>query len=468
MVFSSIIFLFVFLPVVLFVYFFTTPVYRNIILLLSSLFFYAWGEPVYVLLLLCSIAMNYLFGKWLDIDNVQQAPRYRIFVAVSINLLILGIFKYGGFFLGIIYEMSGISSSAPNIPLPLGISFFTFHSMSYLIDVYRKAVPAQRNLYIFSLYMSLFPQLVAGPIIRYKEISTQLNTHPVCSSDLSIGIERFIRGLLKKLLIANQVGIIADTAFATPTGSLTWLTAWLGIIAYTLQIYFDFSGYSDMAIGLGRMFGFHFPENFNFPYTSRSITEFWRRWHISLSTWFRDYLYIPLGGNRGTKFQAYRNILIVWTLTGFWHGASWTFVAWGFYYGTLLLLEIIFLGKFIQRLPRLCGHLYALLIVMVGWVFFRADDFGYSFQYLSVLLGVGAKEAINSHSVLIIRDNWFVIAIGLVCSFPFVPWLRKNIELKLPIIIVPYARLLMYSVAFVLNIMYLVNSSYNPFIYFRF
>lgn len=467
MVFSSIIFLFVFLPAVLFVYFITKPAYRNIILLTASLLFYAWGEPIYVVLLLGSIAINYLFGKWLETGD-ERAPKYRIVVALSANLLLLGVFKYAGFFINMFFKAFHINSTVPNIPFPLGISFFTFHAMSYLVDAYRKMVPVQKNPYVFALYTSLFPKLVAGPIVRYKEIFTQFYARPVNISDVSAGIERFICGLSKKLLVANQAGAIADSVFGMQASSLTCLSSWIGIIAYTLQIYFDFSGYTDMAVGLGRTFGFRFPENFNYPYASRSITEFWRRWHMTLSAWFRDYLYIPLGGNRGTQLQTARNILIVWTLTGFWHGASLTFMAWGFYYGVLLLLEKTVFKKVTLRLPPVVGHLYALLIVMIGWVFFRADDFGYSFQYLGVLFGYGAKSMTDAQAILLMRDNWFIFVIGAVCSFPFIPWLRAQLEIRTPIFIMSYSRTVIYSFALLLNVMLLVNATYNPFIYFRF
>ena len=365
-----------------------------------------------------------------------------------------------------------ISIEIDSIPLPIGISFFTFQAMSYVIDVYRRNAQAQRNLLDLSLYISLFPQLVAGPIVRYSTIADQIKKRITSFAKFSEGISRFVLGLSKKVLIANPLGSMADEIFALSPENLSTGTAWIGIIAYSLQIYFDFSGYSDMAIGLGKMFGFDFEENFNYPYISKSISEFWRRWHISLSTWFRDYLYIPLGGNRVSTWGIYRNILIVWTVTGFWHGASWTFMAWGFYYGLIIAIEKLGLEKLIRSTWRPIQHLYVIVIVMIGWVFFRADNFSYSVKYLNIMFGGGTNH-LDQGSILYVVDNWFVLLLGIIFSMPVYPWLSKKIQdvaarSRLILLSKGVLSSCMYLLLLVIVTMYLVNSTYNPFIYFRF
>ncbi|WP_330585422.1 MULTISPECIES: MBOAT family O-acyltransferase [Clostridia] len=390
------------------------------------------------------------------------------------NLLILGYFKYANFLVNNINNLLNLSIEIETIPLPIGISFFTFQAMSYIIDVYRRDVEVQKNFISLSLYISLFPQLVAGPIVRYNTISQQIKKRFTNIDKFAEGIKRFIEGLAKKVILANSFGEIADSVFSTSPDNLSVAATWIGIAAYSLQIYFDFSGYSDMAIGLGKMFGFDFLENFNYPYISRSVSEFWRRWHISLGSWFRDYLYIPLGGNRKGLYKTVRNLLIVWTVTGFWHGASWTFIIWGFYFGIFITLERFGLEKFLFKLKKPFQHLYLLLVVMIGWVFFRADDFSYSLKYLQTMFGLNHTNFIDGSVYIYLNDYWIIFSLGLIFSIPIVPWMKKKyIELA-----GEYKTVLVYLISFILPFIYmvimvcvmilLVNSTYNPFIYFRF
>lgn len=446
---------------------------RNTILLIASLIFYAWGEPRYVLIMLFSIFMNYLFGLALQYFDGRMAPRKVILIlAVICNLSFLGFYKYANFFVNNLNELLNLHIHLEPISLPIGISFFTFHALSYIIDVYRHDTPVLRNFRDLSLYISLFPQLVAGPIIRFNTVSKQIKERVVTSALFAEGIRRFIIGLSKKVLIANPLGELADKVFVANPGDITSSTAWVGIIAYTLQIYFDFSGYSDMAIGLGKMFGFNFLENFNYPYISKSITEFWRRWHISLGSWFRDYLYIPLGGNRVSKLKFYRNILIVWTVTGFWHGASWTFLAWGFYYGIILLVEKVALSKILVRLWEPLQHLYVILVVMIGWVFFRADNFSYSFQYIKTMFGLNGKPFLENITLFYLHDYGVILLLGILFSAPIYSWVRGKLgEIKsgsIRFTIIDLFGIVIYMSLLFINIMHLVNSTYNPFIYFRF
>ena len=369
MVFSSLLFMFRFLPLVLILYYAAHVKLRNVILFLFSLFFYAWGEPKYVFLMLCSITVDYFIGKRIqkcrNEGRMSAAGRWML-LSVIYNLSVLGFFKYTDFLIGTVNAVFGTDIPLPGIPLPIGISFFTFQTMSYTIDVYRGVTQAQTSWLNYGTYVSMFPQLIAGPIVQYKTIAKQLKERTETTDDFVAGITRFLAGVGKKVLLANNIGVLWDTVSAMPLASLPAATAWLGAIAYTFQIYFDFSGYSDMAIGLGQMFGFHFLENFNYPYISRSITEFWRRWHISLSSWFREYVYIPLGGNRKGAAKQIRNIAIVWMLTGIWHGASWNFVLWGVYYGILLILEKFIFGKALKKLPKALQHVYTLFFVVIS------------------------------------------------------------------------------------------------------
>lgn len=473
-VFSNLVFLFVFLPIVLFCYFIVGTKLKNLILLIASLIFYAWGEPKYVFLMLFSIVLNYTFGLLIDKYRYHLTVKKAfLIIAVIGNILVLGFFKYASFIVDNVNRLLNLSIDMEPIPLPIGISFFTFQAMSYIIDVYRKNAKVQRNVLSLSLYISLFPQLVAGPIVRYNTIAEQIKHRFVNLDKFTEGVRRFIIGLSKKVILANSFAEIADAVYSTPAGDLTVLTTWIGVAAYGLQIYFDFSGYSDMAIGLGKMFGFDFLENFNYPYIASSIAEFWRRWHISLGTWFKDYVYIPLGGNRKGYYRTILNLLIVWTITGFWHGASWTFVVWGFYFGVFIVLERIGLYRILQKLWKPVAHIYTFLIVMIGWVFFRADDFEYSFAMIKTMFCLSDNDLIDGTAYIYMNDYWFMFVIGFISALPIVPWIRSKI-ISLPNYrkrIVPVTSIMLpiiYMLLLGFSMILLVNSTYNPFIYFRF
>lgn len=473
MVFSSLLFMFRFLPVVLILYFAAPVKFRNIILFLFSLFFYAWGEPKYVLLMLCSITVDYLIGRRIQNFKNQgkiRAARSWLVISIVYNLSVLGFFKYADFLVGSVNNVLGTSIPLPGIPLPIGISFFTFQTMSYTIDVYKGATTAQRNWMKYGTYVSMFPQLIAGPIVQYKTIAEQLESRRETADDFVEGIHRFMIGAGKKVLLANNIGVLWDTVSAMPAGTLPAATAWLGALAYTFQIYFDFSGYSDMAIGLGKMFGFHFLENFNYPYISQSITEFWRRWHISLSSWFREYVYIPLGGNRKGVAKQVRNIAVVWLLTGIWHGASWNFVLWGVYYGVLLLLEKFVFAGVLQKLPKICRSVYTLFFVIIGWIIFAFDNMSTGLQYLKIMFtGAGCGFA-DSNTVYLLY-NYAILFVILILGSTQLPkkaagWcLQKLGEASW---IMAAARMVFYAGIFLLTVAYLVDASYNPFLYFRF
>ncbi|MGF1436184.1 MBOAT family O-acyltransferase [Bacillus thuringiensis] len=464
MVFSNLVFLCLFLPAVLLIYYAVRKELQNIVLLFFSLVFYAWGEPIYVFLMLFSILVNYWFGVLLGNSRFTNGQRKLLLTfAIVMNTAILGYFKYANFLVDNINSILHTNIVLEKIPLPIGISFFTFHAMSYIIDIYKKKVDAQRNIFDLALYFTVFPQLVAGPIVRYNTISHQLHERTVDADKFSEGVRRFIIGLGKKVLIANQLGVIADEIFAMNPSDMSVSLAWMGAIAYTLQIYFDFSGYSDMAIGLGKMFGFDFLENFNYPYISKSISEFWRRWHISLGSWFRDYVYIPLGGNRVTTWKVYRNLFIVWGLTGFWHGASWTFMIWGIYYGVLIALEKAGLENLLQKLWSPLQHIYVMFLVIIGWVFFRADNFSYCFEFLKSMFGFnGPLTDINSY--FYIMNYWGIFLLAIITAAPVFPWLQKMLSTKRFAVLSP----VYYLSILVIVLVFLTNATYNPFIYFRF
>ena len=481
MVFSSTIFLFFFLPLTLLAYFVVGPRGRNAILLAASLLFYAWGETVYLLVMLFSIAANYLFGLLID-QARQRGRRGRLaFVfAVATNLGLLGFFKYANFFVDNLNQLLQVLGVAPvevgRVHLPIGISFFTFQALSYIIDLYRDETRVQRSLLNFALYKALFPQLIAGPIVRYRDVAREIEQRTVSLHDFAGGVQRFIIGLGKKVLIANVMGRAADTIFATPAETLPATLAWIGAIAFMLQIYFDFSGYSDMAIGLGRMFGFHFLENFNYPYIARSIREFWRRWHISLSTWFRDYLYIPLGGNRHGPVRTGANLLLVFLLCGLWHGASWTFLIWGVYHGIFLVLERVpAVRRLLDRLPAPVQHAYVLLVVLVGWVFFRADTFAHALAYLEAMVDFSRPPLFNSQLFLALNNEFsLTLAAAVIGSTP-VFMLLQRWRTGRPIVPAPAMRWLaataqVGSLGFVLvySIAAVLGGAHNPFLYFRF
>ncbi|QTH43127.1 MBOAT family protein [Cohnella sp. LGH] len=469
MVFSSILFLFCFLPLVLALYFAVPSKYKNTLLLIFSLIFYAWGEPRYVVLMLLSILLNYGFGIGIDNagDNRGKKRVAILTMAIVVNIGLLGFFKYANFFVDLLNSALQTNIHLQPVPLLLGISFYTFHVLSYLIDVYRKKEQAQRNLFDLALYITFFPQLVAGPIIRYNAIAEQLRKRVFSSDQFAEGIRRFILGLSKKVLLANPLGSVADTVFATSAMDLSTGSAWVGIIAYTLQIYYDFSGYSDMAIGLAKMFGFEFAENFNYPYIAKSISEFWRRWHISLGSWFRDYVYIPLGGSRVATWKIYRNLFIVWALTGFWHGASWTFIAWGTYYGILIALEKAGLEKLLSRIYPF-NHVAVILLVMIGWVFFRADDFGYATEFIGAMFHSRGDALFDSQALSLLSLNWLQFAVAIIIAAPIYPSLRKLQFGKTVTKVLAAAALLLHFFLFAEVVLYLINSTYNPFLYFRF
>ena len=449
---------------------------RNLILLLASLIFYAYGEPVYVLLLLASIVVNWAFGLWLG-RRSNTVPGKKMIVALNLvyNVGVFFVFKYLNFTIGNVNSFFGLHLPLTKLLLPIGISFYTFQAISYIIDIYREEVPPEKNPLKVGLYIAMFPQLIAGPIVRYNSISQELTTRQETKSDFAAGVLRFTTGLGKKVLLANPCAYLADTAFGSGN-ELTTLMAWIGAIAYTFQIYFDFSGYSDMAIGLGKMFGFHFMENFNFPYIANSITDFWRRWHISLSTWFRDYVYIPMGGSRVNSFaRMVFNLLVVWLLTGFWHGANWTFICWGLFYFVLLLAERI-LG--INKNGSRWGYLYTMPMVIFGWVLFRANNISEAGFYLKTMFGLAGSGCWNHRDLFNISEYLPFLLASLVCCFPgfnfllrhrffrqrFFPWLPAKHMGR----ILNTGIFLFFMFVFMLTVSYIVKSTNNPFIYFNF
>ncbi len=462
MVFSSLLFMFIYLPVVLAVYYIVPPKRRNVWLFVVNLVFYGWGEPVYILLMLFSIVINFVSGRLVakHLADDRRARRI-IVVTVIVNLAMLVFFKYFDF---IAENLSFIPFLHPlGLTLPIGISFYTFQTMSYPIDVYRGDADVQKNFVSFGTFVALFPQLIAGPIVRYKDVADQLGFRANSKEQFASGVRRFIVGLAKKVLLANNIGALWDVYKAMPTSELTVLGAWLGIIAFSLQIYFDFSGYSDMAIGLGRMLGFEFLENFNYPYISKSITEFWRRWHISLSTWFRDYVYIPLGGNRRGLARQLLNILIVWALTGLWHGASWNFLFWGIYYAVWLTIEKLFLLKLLDR-SKIISHIYALVVVIVGWALFAIEDSTECLTYIGVMFGVGGAGLCGADVLYYLRSYAVILVITVAACTPLGTWVMKKLPSKALSVAVP----VLIVLALVVSTAYLVDGTYNPFLYFRF
>ncbi len=470
MVFSSFVFLMVFLPVVLIAYYCVPKKVRNFVLLITSLIFYAWGEPKYVLIMLFSTVFDYTNGRIIGYYLEQgRQKRAKAVLAIDVcgNLAILGFFKYADFMLENLNYITGAGISLLKLALPIGISFYTFQTMSYTIDVYRKVVEPQKNIISFATYVTLFPQLIAGPIVQYKTVADELSNRRFSIEDFSEGAFRFVLGLSKKVILANQIGALWTEILAADERTVA--TAWLGAVAYTFQIYFDFSGYSDMAIGLGRMFGFHFLENFNFPYMSKSITEFWRRWHISLSTWFREYVYIPLGGNRkGNKRQLF-NLLVVWFLTGFWHGASWNFVLWGFYYGILLILEKSFLLRWLEKVPKMIRHFYTIFFVVFGWVIFAQTNLKELGDYIGSLFGVGVSF-VNGDFWFYLRNNMVLLIVLILCSIDYKKYLKGKSRYQTWVNsgACDICKIVIMVVLFMVSFAFLVGESYNPFLYFRF
>lgn len=466
MVFSSTIFLCVYLPLVLLGYYICPKKGKNLFLLIVSLIFYAWGEPKYVFLMIFSILVNYVFGLLMD-KHRENKKRLKLMLVISviIDLGLLSVFKYTDFIITNINSVFGAGFDLLNIALPIGISFYTFQAMSYTIDVYRDDVRVQRNLIDFGMYITMFPQLIAGPIVRYSDVQDQLAVRNVTTADFSEGIMRFVVGLGKKVLLANQMGAVWTQIYALG-GDISALMAWTGAAAYTFQIYFDFSGYSDMALGLGRMFGFKFPENFRYPYESVSITDFWRRWHITLSTWFKEYLYIPLGGNRRGLARQALNLLIVWTLTGFWHGAGWNFVMWGLYYFAILFIEKLFLIKALDKLPRLFRHAYALLLIVIGWVIFASDDVSVMLPYLGSMFG--ANGALGGMDVYTLLTRAALMVICCVASTELPRRLFVTAAGKMNEKAAFTVKSVLTLTLLALSVVFLIGDSYNPFLYFRF
>lgn len=466
MVFSSTIFLCVYLPLVLLGYYICPKKGKNLFLLIVSLIFYAWGEPKYVFLMIFSILVNYVFGLLMD-KHRENKKRLKLMLVISviIDLGLLSVFKYTDFIITNINSVFGAGFDLLNIALPIGISFYTFQAMSYTIDVYRDDVRVQRNLIDFGMYITMFPQLIAGPIVRYSDVQDQLAERNVTTAGFSEGIMRFVVGLGKKVLLANQMGAVWTQIYALG-GDISALMAWTGAAAYTFQIYFDFSGYSDMAIGLGRMFGFKFPENFRYPYESVSITDFWRRWHITLSTWFKEYLYIPLGGNRRGLARQALNLLIVWTLTGFWHGAGWNFVMWGLYYFAILFIEKLFLLKALDKLPRLFRHAYALLLIVIGWVIFASDDVSVMLPYLGSMFG--ANGALGGMDVYTLLTRAALMVICCVASTELPRRLLVTAAGKMNEKAAFTVKSVLTLTLLALSVVFLIGDSYNPFLYFRF
>ncbi|MEA2013515.1 MAG: MBOAT family O-acyltransferase [Verrucomicrobiota bacterium] len=481
MLFSSPIFLFAFLPLVLFLYYIAPKRMRNFILLSISLLFYACGEVFYVAVMLVSIMLNYLTGLLVgfNLDHFPKRAQLFLIIGVTLNLCLLVSFKYANFIVDNINKLLelidiGSVDLAP-VHLPLGISFFTFQALSYVVDVYRKEVPPQKNIFDLALFVTLFPQLIAGPIVRYHDIVNQFKERFHSTAKFAEGIERFIFGLAKKMLIANPMGQVTDVVFALKNSELTSPIAWIGIIAYALQIYFDFSGYSDMAIGLGKMFGFEFLENFNYPYISTSVREFWRRWHISLSTWFRDYVYIPLGGSRVGPVRVYVNLFTVFVLTGIWHGASWNFLVWGLFHGVFLACEHAGFSKVVSRLWKPLQHFYLLFVVLISWVFFKAENLGLAIDYLSSMFNPYKFQFPTAQlTSLISNEAIYVFVIGCILATPIFPWLAQKVfqgtseKSGYTQFSMAGSKVILITFLLLLAMLKIAASTYNPFIYFRF
>ncbi|HAV90891.1 MAG TPA: transcriptional regulator [Eubacterium sp.] len=461
MVFSSIPFLFYFLPLFLMIYFIVPKKCKNAVLLIFSLIFYGWGEPVYISLLIISSVIDFINGLMIEKFKGKRSKQ-RIFLVVSVvmNVSLLAIFKYADLFIGTFNNITGSEVTLTNLALPIGISFFTFQTMSYSIDVYLGNINTEHNFLNYMTYVSMFPQLIAGPIVRYAQVSIELKSRKVTRDKFVSGFIRFGMGLFKKVLIANQIGMLWDDSLAR-VSDLSMLGAWLGIVAFALQIYFDFSGYSDMAIGMGLMIGFKYPENFNYPYIASSITDFWRRWHMTLSEWFKLYVYIPLGGNRCGKARAIFNLMVVWTLTGFWHGASWNFMLWGFYFAVLLVLEKYVLANVIKKIPKIFMHFITIILILISWVLFAVEDFDKMITYFKHMFNpaYGLTDNFFKYNI---RNYMTVIIIGMILSTPIYRLFRDKVK-GLRIV-----KGLVFITLFIVTISFMVRNTYNPFLYFRF
>ena len=471
MVFSSITFLFRFLPIFIICYFLAPGRVKNLVLFLGSLIFYAWGEPVYVVLMLFSTVSDYIHGRLMEGRRGTRAAKGLLISSLTINLLLLGFFKYADFLIQSFNTVAGTAIPLLELGLPIGISFYTFQTMSYTIDVYRGDAKVQKNLLDFGVFVTMFPQLIAGPIVKYRQVEERLNNRKPDILVISYGVKRFVFGLAKKVLLANNMGLLWSTIKGLDYGEISVLTAWIGIVAFALQIYFDFSGYSDMAIGLGAVMGFVFPENFNYPYISKSITDFWRRWHISLSSWFREYVYIPLGGNRKGLPRQICNILVVWMLTGIWHGAGWNFLLWGLWFALFLILEKMFLGKILSGLPAVFGHVYTLAVVLVGWTVFELESVRGIGGYLGAMFAVGGRVLWDRQALYLGREYLVLMVICVIASTPLFTKVARRLERSgagYGLVLYELGEKLIPAALLLLSIAYVVEASYNPFLYFRF
>ena len=468
MVFSSVVFLYIFFPIMLLIYFAVPKKFKNAVMILASLVFFAWGEIRYIFIMLILAVMDFICGKGIDKNEGNKSKqRLYLFIDVGVNLLILFFFKYADFIISNINAVLHTEIPLWNIPLPIGVSFNTFQSLSYIIDVYRGTVKCEKSFYNYLTYTTLFPQIIAGPIVRYETVDEELETKKISMDNFSKGMRRFIIGLGKKVLIANNVGALWNMIETSGYSEMSMLLSWVGIIAFALQIYFDFSGYSDMAIGLANIFGMDFDENFNYPYISKSITEFWRRWHMTLGSWFRDYIYIPLGGNRKGFPKQIRNILIVWFLTGAWHGASWNFMLWGLFFGIILIIEKVVLLKILEKLPKWTNHIYSMLLILVSWVIFAFEDLTKVKDYILTMFHLNDTSIVNAEGLYYLKNYFIIIIIGIILATPIVSKLFKKLEEKQTnirsiLITGVYIGILLLSTAS------LVSDSYNPFLYFRF
>ncbi len=466
MLFSSIPFLYYFLPSVLILFLLAPKKLKNTVLLISSLVFYGWGEPKYVIMMVASIIIGFISGLLIEATNEKSKKKLILTINLIINLGFLGFFKYSNFFIENFNNLTGLSLNLLNVALPIGISFYTFQILSYAVDVYRGTVKAQKNLINLATYITMFPQLIAGPIVRYTDVVESLDERTISFEKISYGVRRFIVGLSKKVLLANALGELCVTFKASEDKSL--LFYWLYAISFCLQVYFDFSGYSDMAIGLGKILGFEFMENFNFPFISKSVAEFWRRWHISLGSWFRDYVYIPLGGNRVKKSRWIFNILVVWFLTGFWHGAAWNFIIWGLYFVIFLVLEKTVIGKFITKTPVL-NRVYTLFFIIISFVIFDAVNMGEAFTYIKAMLGFSGVPLVSTEFIYYLKEYAVILALGIVGATPLVKKVATNLtEINGVKVVVGILEPIILIVLLVLVTAYLVDGSFNPFLYFRF
>lgn len=472
MVFSSIIFLCVFMPVTFAAYYLCPAKARNLLLLIASLVFYAWGEPVYIIVMVFCIVFNYFAGRLVFMFKEASMPvkaEISFIISIIADVSILLFFKYTNFFIEIINNTGFKELPVLHIVLPIGISFYTFQAISYIADVYMGNAKAQKNIINFAMYICMFPQLIAGPVVRYNQISNEIHTRKISGRDTAEGLQKFITGLGKKVIFANQAGELWEEISNITASGNSVLIAWLGAIAYTFQIYFDFSGYSDMASGMGQMLGFKFPENFNYPYQSESITEFWRRWHISLGTWFKEYVYIPLGGSHKGFLRQACNLFIVWTLTGLWHGASWNFIIWGIYFFVLLFMEKCFLLKLLNKIPKITRHIYALFFITAGWIIFACEDLNKLFNYLKTMAGAGVP-LFNNYAVYKLYTNILLLLLMAICStkLPVNIINRLSIKFKLNEIIIFWTKAVFTIILLITSMALIINGSYNPFLYFRF